>query len=86
MLGESSAAGEPYQPYVSVGTIIADEIERATPGIRVETEIAAYGGASLESMEEYLPRLKARPDAVIIYSGHNEFAAHYFVGPERADR
>lgn len=77
VLGESSAAGEPYQPYLSVGAIVADAIERANPALKVEIEMAAYGGASLESMEACLPQVKAQPDLVIIYSGHNEFAAHY---------
>ena len=43
----------------------------------VELEILAEGGASLEVQYRKLAEIKYRPDALIIYSGHNEFWTHY---------
>ena len=43
----------------------------------IACEILAYPGDSLEMQHHKLAGLTRRPDAVIIYSGHNEFAARY---------
>ena len=41
VLGESrTAKGEPYDPYISVGQIVAWQLERALPGRSVKVEIA----------------------------------------------
>ncbi len=44
---------------------------------RFECEIVAYPGDSLEMQHHKLAALKHRPDAVIIYAGHNEFVARF---------
>jgi hypothetical protein len=77
VIGESSAEGFPYQPCVSVGQIVVWQLERANPERRFELDILAQGGADLEMMHRKLSRLKRRPDAMIIYCGHNEFQARY---------
>jgi hypothetical protein len=77
VLGGSSALGEPYRPWLSVGQIVAWQLQHAVPGRRFECEILARLGASLEKQHHALAAIKQRPDAVIIYSGHNEFAARY---------
>ena len=50
---------------------------RPIPTRRFECEILAWLGDSLEMQHRKLAALKQRPDMVIIYSGHNEFAARY---------
>ena len=75
ILGGSSALGEPYRPWLSVGQIVAWQLQQAVPSRRFECEILAWLGDSLEMQHRKLATLKRRPDAVIIYSGHNEFAA-----------
>ncbi|HZW32639.1 MAG TPA: hypothetical protein VFF52_18140 [Isosphaeraceae bacterium] len=77
VLGGSSALGEPYRPWLSVGQIVAWQLQEAAPGRRVECEILAWLGESLEQQHHKLARIKHRPQAVIIYSGHNEFAARF---------
>lgn len=77
VLGGSSALGEPYRPWVSVGQIVAWKLAEAIPGHRFEPEILAWLGDSLESQHQKLARITRRPDAVIIYSGHNEFAQRF---------
>jgi hypothetical protein len=82
VLGGSSALGEPYRPWLSVGQIVAWKLQQAIPDRRFVCEILAWLGASLEQQHLKLAGIERKPDAVIIYSGHNEFAARF--GEERA--
>ncbi|AMV39998.1 tetratricopeptide repeat protein [Planctomyces sp. SH-PL62] len=77
VLGGSSALGEPYRPWVSVGAIVAAKLGEAVPGRRFEVETLAWLGDSLEKQHQKLARITRRPDAVVVYSGHNEFASRY---------
>ena len=77
VLGGSSALGEPYRPWLSVGQIVAWQLQQAVTNRRFECEILARLGASLENQHHALAAIKQRSDAVIIYSGHNEFAARF---------
>ncbi len=77
VLGGSSALGEPYRPWISVGQIVADQIQRALPGRKVECQILAWLGEDLEEQHQRLAAITRRPDMVIVYSGHNEFAARF---------
>jgi len=77
VLGGSSALGEPYRPWLSVGQIVAWRLQQAIPGRRFECEILAWLGDSLEIQHRKLAALERRPHVVIIYSGHNEFAARF---------
>ena len=77
VLGGSSALGEPYRPWLSVGQIVAWQLGEKVKGRRFECEILAWLGESLEMQHHRLAGLRHRPDAVIIYSGHNEFAARF---------
>jgi hypothetical protein len=77
VLGESSAHGDPYADWLSVGRVVGEELEKALPGRRVDVQVLAQPGATLASMQERLRWLKRKPDLMIIYSGHNEFTARY---------
>jgi hypothetical protein len=77
VLGGSSAAGEPYWPWLSVGQIVTWRLAEAVADRRFQCEILAYPGDSLEMQHHKLAALKHRPDAVIIYAGHNEFVARF---------
>ncbi len=77
MIGESSGRGEPYHPWLSVGQIVAWRLKRVFPGRAIDVDIWATGGATLEMMHQKLARLTYRPDALIVYVGHNEFQARY---------
>ena len=77
VLGGSSALGEPYRPWLSVGQIVAWRLEQAVTNRRFVCEILAWLGDSLEIQHRKLADIKQRPDMVIIYAGHNEFAARY---------
>ena len=75
VIGGSSALGVPYEDWLSVGAIVGRELERAIPSRRFRVEVLAEKGATLEAMQLKLAGLTRRPDALIVYSGHNEFVA-----------
>ena len=77
VIGGSSALGEPYRPWVSVGQVLAWKLGEASPGRRFEVEMLARLGASLEDMHHALEGLKDRPDVLLIDVGHNEFVARF---------
>jgi tetratricopeptide (TPR) repeat protein len=77
VIGESSAEGEPYHPWLSAGQIVAWQLERALPGRRVRVTMLATGGICLEQAILPLTNLDRPPDAILIYAGHNEFQARF---------
>ena len=77
VIGESSGRGEPYHPWLSVGQIVGWRLEKVFPGRPIEVDIWADGGAVLEIMHKKLADLTYRPDALIVYVGHNEYQGRY---------
>jgi hypothetical protein len=77
VIGESSARGEPYQRWLSVGHIVAWRLEEVFPGRRIQVDMWAVGGAILEEMHSRLAGLNYCPDALIVYVGHNEFQGRF---------
>jgi lysophospholipase L1-like esterase len=77
VLGESSAVGIPYESWLSVGSIVAWQLGIAMPGRKFRVEMLAHEGDTLARQHAKLAQLRRRPDAVIIYCGHNEFAARW---------
>ncbi|MHB1556672.1 MAG: tetratricopeptide repeat protein [Isosphaeraceae bacterium] len=77
VIGESSGRGEPYHPWLSVGQIAGWKLESVFPGRKVDVDIWAYGGAILRKMHNLLAGLTYRPDALMVYVGHNEFQGRY---------
>lgn len=73
VIGESTALGQPYDAWLSVGAIVGWKLAGVFPGRRVSVDVWARKGANLEQMRLRLATLRRRPDAVLIYSGHNEF-------------
>jgi hypothetical protein len=73
VLGESSARGFPYHDLLSIGEIVAWQLERSLPGLKVQADNrGAQLGATLERVHQVLEGLTQRPDVLIVYSGHNE--------------
>ena len=80
VIGESSAGGYPYQDRLSIGEIVAWKLQEALPDRKVEVRDLSDEGATLEGMSHKLGQLNHLPDALIIYSGHNEFQARFSWG------
>ncbi|MBX6313197.1 MAG: hypothetical protein IRY99_09825 [Isosphaeraceae bacterium] len=77
VIGESSARGEPYDPRLSVGQIVGWQLGHVFPERRVRVQMLAKSGCRLEEAIQSLAALRRRPDAILLYSGHNEFQARY---------
>ena len=77
VVGESSARGEPYHPWLSVGQLVGWQLEQVFPGREVQVEVRADGGLCLEQAVLRLRNLDRRPDAMIVFAGHNEFQARF---------
>jgi len=72
-IGESSALGMPYEDLLSVPAIVAWQLERVFPGRKVSMNMLAKAGTILSQAHGSLANLRRRPDAILVYSGHNEF-------------
>lgn len=77
VIGASSALGVPYKDWISLGAIVGHELRRVIPSRRFRVDVLAEEGATLEAMHRKLAGLSRRPDALIVYSGHNEFLARF---------
>jgi tetratricopeptide (TPR) repeat protein len=78
VLGESSAEGVPFQRWLSIGAIVKWQLEKLIPGQELRLKILACSGDTLEQQHQALARLKRRPEILIVYCGHNEFASRFF--------
>jgi lysophospholipase L1-like esterase len=77
VLGESSAEGVPFAAWVSIGRIVCWQLEQVMPARAVHLWSFAVSGATLERQEQRLREATLRPDAVIIYCGHNELSSRF---------
>ena len=73
VLGESSAAGTPYEAWLSVGRIVAWQLGEVIPDRRFDAVVLAKPCETLEIQYRKLAGIRRRPDVVIVYCGHNEF-------------
>ena len=77
VIGESSAAGVPYEQWLSVGDIVAWKLGEALPQLSFRLENQAEPGLSLQAMHTKLAGITRRPELVILYAGHNEFQSRF---------
>jgi hypothetical protein len=82
VLGESSAQGVPFDYWVSIGEIVRWQLNELLPDRRASLLTLADAYNTLETQHRRLSKLRRRPDAVIIYCGHNEFSARCAPGRE----
>src|SRR4051794_13195375 len=77
VVGESSARGEPYHPWVSVGQLVTWQLQSVFPDAEVRVEILAEGGLCLEQAINLVYEVRQKPDALLVFAGHNEFQARF---------
>lgn len=75
MVGESSAAGIPYDRWLSVASIVGWRLGQEIPGKKFIHQVVAQSGSTLELQFKELTKMRRRPDVLIVYCGHNEFSA-----------
>ncbi len=84
VLGESSAAGFPYRGNVTFAALLRDALVTALPRDSVEVvnlAMAAINSYAFWDTSRDLP--EQRPDAVVIYGGHNEYYGALGVGSQQ---
>jgi lysophospholipase L1-like esterase len=77
IVGESSAQGVPYSAWLSIGQLVAWQLEEVIPGRRVRLQMLATSGDTLETQHQRLASMPRRPDLMIVYCGHNEFGSRF---------
>ncbi len=77
VVGESSARGEPYAPWLSAAQIAGWALKSVFPGRAIRVDIRAQGGAMIRNLDKQLEGIARRPDALIVCVGHNEFASRF---------
>lgn len=74
IMGESSAYGDPYGEWFSVGSMVTWKLGEAIPERRFVLHNLAVPGVRLERIQQGLEKLDRRPDLAILYAGHNEIS------------
>jgi len=72
--GESSAAGFPYGRFGSPGALLQQRLQRAYPDRNVEVINTGMAAVTSFVLLDFADEIIAQhPDAVVIYTGHNEY-------------
>jgi tetratricopeptide (TPR) repeat protein len=74
VMGESAAAGFPYPRNAEFSRYVADVLREVVPGDSVEVINLAIAATNSFAMLDMAAEVAAqRPDAILIYAGHNEY-------------
>ncbi len=85
MLGGSTAAGWPYRDNMMPSRIIATRLGEAFPDRHIEVVNVAFSAINTYTLLDFVDEILAQaPDAVLIYSGHNEFYGVLGVGSSKS--
>lgn len=80
-LGESSAAGFPYPPNAMFTRFVADALSDVLPRDTVEVVNLGIAATNSYALVDFVDEMLVhRPDAVLIYAGHNEYYGALGVG------
>lgn len=84
VLGESTAAGWPYGENVMPSRILARRLSETFPDRNIEVINLAITATNTYTLLDFVDEiLEQTPDAVLIYSGHNEFYGALGVGSSK---
>ena len=81
VMGSSTVYGFPYERNLMFSRILHQQLEDAYPGKKIEvvnTAITAINSITLLDFTGQI--LKYKPDAILIYAGHNEFYGAFGIG------
>jgi hypothetical protein len=81
VMGCSTTRGFPYETGVSFTRILNYRLQDAFPNKRIEVVNVALTAINSYAQADFIDEiLKMRPDAILIYTGHNEFYGALGVG------
>ncbi|GAB1453734.1 hypothetical protein MASR2M47_37900 [Draconibacterium sp.] len=81
VMGSSTVFGFPYERNLMFSRILHNQLEDAYPNKKIEvvnTAITAINSFTLLDFTDQI--LKYKPDAILIYAGHNEFYGAFGIG------
>jgi tetratricopeptide (TPR) repeat protein len=80
-MGGSSTAGYPYGFNATFSRVTADALKDVLPGRKVEVVNLGTSAVNSYTLYDQIPEiLEQKPDAILIYAGHNEFYGALGVG------
>lgn len=84
-MGSSSVAGFPYDNNLMFTRILNERLRDAYPGKKIEIINTAITAINSFTLADFMPQILAeKPDAVLIYAGHNEYYGAFGVGSNEA--
>ncbi|MBK6285128.1 MAG: SGNH/GDSL hydrolase family protein [Draconibacterium sp.] len=81
VMGSSTVYGFPYERNLMFSRILHKQLEDAYPDKKIEMVNTAITAINSFTLLDYTDQiLKYKPDAVLIYAGHNEFYGAFGIG------
>lgn len=79
--GESTAAGFPFGRFGSPSALLQEQLKRQYPDAKIEVISVAMAAINSYTVRDLMPEILAiKPDAVLLYVGHNEYVGLLGVG------
>ena len=84
-MGSSSVAGFPYDNNLMFTRILSERLRDAYPEKKIEMVNTAITAVNSFTLADFMPQiLDQKPDAILIYAGHNEFYGAFGAGSNEA--
>jgi len=81
VMGSSTVAGFPYDNNLMFSRILKERLRDAYPDKKIEIINTAITAINSFTLADFMPQiLDEKPDAILIYDGHNEFYGAFGVG------
>lgn len=85
VMGSSTVAGFPYDRNLMFSRILNERLRDAYPDKKIEMVNTAITAINSFTLADFMPQiLNEKPDAILIYAGHNEFYGAFGVGSNEA--
>ena len=84
-MGSSSVAGFPYDNNLMFTRILSERLRDAYPNRKIEMVNTAITAVNSFTLADFMPQIiEQKPDAILIYAGHNEFYGAFGAGSNEA--
>ena len=85
VMGSSTVVGFPYDNNLMFSRILSERLRDAYPGKKIEMVNTAITAINSFTLADFIPQiLNEKPDAILIYAGHNEFYGAFGPGSNEA--
>jgi tetratricopeptide (TPR) repeat protein/lysophospholipase L1-like esterase len=85
VMGSSTVIGFPYENNLMFSRILQERLQDAYPDKKIEMVNTAITAINSFTLLDFMPQiLDEKPDAILVYAGHNEFYGAFGVGSAEA--